>query len=102
MRYLLQSSWEVIWEAAVPAFTPLSATEQGRRSQFFSFLSLLAPICWRNHKQRTQPFPFPPKEAAENSLHSAAFLVTWGCRSFCWQGCAVVLSGRGELSDSEM
>lgn len=38
----------------------------GREARFFSFLSLLAPICQRNHKQRTQQFPFPPKEAGES------------------------------------
>lgn len=35
----------------------------GRQARFFSFLSLLARICQRNHKQRTLQFPFPPKEA---------------------------------------
>lgn len=38
----------------------------GREARFFSFLSLLAPICHRNHKQRTLQFPFPPKEAGES------------------------------------
>lgn len=39
----------------------------GRQARFFSFPSLLAPICQRNHKQRTQQFPFPPKEAWERA-----------------------------------